>query len=312
MPPKNKNYDKKIFRLVRILNYLDKGKKVSTRELAEEFNVTPRTIQRDLELLNMAGFPIVSEGGRHFFVEGFALRKTMLSSEEASLLLLLYEIVDELGESFKRPFQSILRKTVYNSSLSPFYVKMPQGIKLSEDFPYLNNLEEAVTECRKIAISYFNHNRQVKTYVLRPLKILFFDGFWYLLALKEGTNWMLKFRLEKIKDVRLLDDYFEMPDNLNLMLDESVNIWFGEKQDKKVVLKVEKEVAEFFIKRRYFPYQKIIEKDKDGSLIVESRVSQYMEVLPTILGWIPFVTVIDPLNLKQEVKEIIMKYLQKM
>jgi len=311
MPSKNKNYDRKIFRLVRILNYLDRGKRVSTRQLAEEFNVTPRTIQRDLELLNMAGFPIMSEGGRHFFVEGFALRRTVLSSEEASLLLLLYEIADELGESFKRPFQSILRKTLYNSSLSPFYVKMPQGIKLTEDFPYLKELEESVSKSRKIGISYLTHNGKVKEYILKPLKILFFDGFWYLLSLKEGTNRMSKFRLEKIKEVRLLSDYFEVPENLKLMLDESVNIWFGEKRDKKVVLKVDKDVAEFFIKKKYFPRQKIIKRNRDDSLIVETRVSQYMEILPTILHWIPFIMVVSPKELKKEIKETVTSYLQK-
>ena len=55
---KNKNYDKKIFRLVSILNKLNGGGKVRSIELAEEFNVSIRSVQRDLDLLNLTGFPL--------------------------------------------------------------------------------------------------------------------------------------------------------------------------------------------------------------------------------------------------------------
>ncbi|MBU0896722.1 MAG: HTH domain-containing protein, partial [Candidatus Omnitrophica bacterium] len=57
---KNKSYDKKIFRLLFILNKLETRKKVSTSDLAKEFNVSLRTVQRDIELLSMAGFPLIS------------------------------------------------------------------------------------------------------------------------------------------------------------------------------------------------------------------------------------------------------------
>ena len=64
-----KSYDKRIFRLIYTLNKLDNGASVSTKELANEFNVSTRTIQRDIELLNMAGFPMMSvnKGKYNFF-----------------------------------------------------------------------------------------------------------------------------------------------------------------------------------------------------------------------------------------------------
>ena len=54
--PKNKDYDRRTFRLFYILNKLNNSKPVSTREFAEKFNVSLRTVQRDLEILNSAGF----------------------------------------------------------------------------------------------------------------------------------------------------------------------------------------------------------------------------------------------------------------
>ena len=53
---KNDSYDKKIFRLVYILNKLSNREKITTANLSHEFNVTVRTVQRDLELLSMTGF----------------------------------------------------------------------------------------------------------------------------------------------------------------------------------------------------------------------------------------------------------------
>ena len=72
MTTKNTSYDKKVFRLFFILNQLDSRKKISTGELAKEFNVSLRTVQRDIVLLNTTGFPIISlEKGYHSFMEGF-------------------------------------------------------------------------------------------------------------------------------------------------------------------------------------------------------------------------------------------------
>ena len=131
MSTKNKSYDKKIFRLFYILNRLDTSKDVTTRELSEEFDVTYRTVQRDLQLLNITGFPIVtSEKGHHSFLEGFSLKKMLLTKEES------------IGEK------------------------------------------------SKIALHYRTDKKE-GDYKVRPLKIVFYDGFWYLLSQVDNTDKLL-------------------------------------------------------------------------------------------------------------------------
>ena len=306
---KIKNYDRKIFRLLSILKKMDSNRSVSTGQLAEEFNVTKRTVQRDIELLDMVGFPIISSRGRHSFVEGFSLKKIMLFKEEASLLSLFYEVAKNMGNNFEEVFQGIFRKLLLKNKKSPFYIKIPQGIRLESNFPYLKELKYAIEECRKIKVVYETGTKELKTYYLKPLKIIFFDGFWYLLSQVEGKKWILKFRMERIREVNLLNDYFNPPENLKLILDKSVNIWFSEEQDKKIVLKISKEVANFFKEKNYFPYQKIVKRDKDGSLTVESKVSKYQEVIPTIMHWIPNIKVLSPPELKKNLQNTIKSYL---
>ena len=143
MPHKKKDYDKKIFRLLSVLNKLDAGKKASSRELAEEFNISLRTVQRDLELLNMAGFLLSSpEKGLHTFEQGFSLKKGSLTGEEASLLSFLYEISKSLGGRFEKSCHDIISKVTQQVYDSPFYAKIPRGTKITLNNPFTRSLRK--------------------------------------------------------------------------------------------------------------------------------------------------------------------------
>ena len=309
MSTKNTSYDKKVFRLFFILNQLDSRKRVSSAELAREFNVSLRTVQRDIVLLNTTGFPIISfEKGYHSFMEGFSLKKMMLTKEEASLLSFLHDISKSLGEKFEDSFSNILKKVVSKEQDSAFYVKLPEGSKISKDYPFIKDLEKAVKNNVKIELQYKTPEKE-GDYKICPLKIIFFDGFWYLLARVDGKEWIIKFRLENITNVVLLDEYFIPPKNLNTFLDQSVNIWFTEKRDKQVVLKVDKDAASYFKQQVYFPLQKITKENRDGSLRIETKICHNEEIIYTILRWIPHVHVIEPKYLKKEIKGKIVEYL---
>ena len=275
-------YRKQIFRVVSILNKLDSGKEISSIKLAEEFEVSLRTIQRDLDLLNNAGFPLsCPQRGMYVFVEGFSLKKAHLTGEEASLLSFLFDITKSLGKDFEKSCDGIIKKLIRQEYETPFYAKLPQGPMQKLESPFIKILENAVCDCKKIIIAY-EISGEIKKYNLCPLKIIFYDGFWYLLARKDGKEWVMKFRVDKIKDVAAQDEYFDPPENLQAMLDESVNIWFDEFKPSKVLLRVDKEVAHFFKQRTYFPRQEIKKENKDGSLTVEIQITNKMEFLPTV------------------------------
>jgi predicted DNA-binding transcriptional regulator YafY len=305
------DYDRKIFRLMYILNKLEKTGGIVTKELSDEFNVSLRTVQRDLELLDQTGFPIqpLEEKGRHAFMEGFSLKKAMLTKEEASLLSFLYEIAKSLGGNFKSSFNEILKKVLYKDYESAFYAKIPEGVKLDRDMPFVKELEEAIEERQRVEFYYLKDGKE-KWLRVDPLKIVFFDGFWYLVCRIPGKGWIIKLRLENIRKLKILDSHFTLPENIKTMLDESVSIWFDEKRDKKVVVRVDKEIAGFFKQKKYLPLQNIKKEDKDGSLIIESKVCQYMEAIPVILRWLPLVRVLEPKELEKEIGERVGGYLR--
>jgi predicted DNA-binding transcriptional regulator YafY len=309
---KGRHYDKKVFRLLYILNRLDAGKTLTTKDLATEFSVTRRTVQRDIELLNMTGFPVMeNDRSGYSFDEGFSLKRASLTKEEASLLSFLCDVSGALGGPFKDTFSSLLSKVMSDGdSASSFYVKVPAGIKLKGPLrKHSALLDEAIRSSHKVEVVYEVRGGEER-FRLCPLKIICFDGFWYLLARPDGKSLLIKLRIEKIRRVEILRDrYFSPPRNLKTVLDQSVNIRFSDSRNIKVRLDISAEASDYFKKRDYLPLQKITRELKDGSLKVESKISQFEEVLPIIFRWLPHVTVESPRSLREQVRKILKSYM---
>lgn len=292
-----------------ILNKLNGGGQVRTGEIAKEFNVSIRSVQRDIELLNQTQFPVVSlEKGVYSFMEGFSLKKMMLTNEEASLLAFFHEIADSLGKSFSESFRSLESKVLASEEDSPFYVKLPETQAQMKSFPFLKELEKAVTDSQKVMIKY-ETGKGIEEFKLCPLKLINFEGFWYLLAMPDGKRAFWKFRSEKIKGLEMLDENFDPPRSVKSVLDRSVNIWFNEQPGEKIVLEIDKASAHYFKKKIYFPDQRIMKTKKDGSIVLETHAN-FNEVIRTIMHWIPDVRVVSPKALDQRIKELLNAYLK--
>jgi predicted DNA-binding transcriptional regulator YafY len=302
-----KQYDSKIFRLMYILNKLDAGSQIATQDLAKEFNVSPRTVQRDIQLIDIAQFPLTTmEKGQYSFQKGFSLKKMMLTHEQASLLAFLGEIAQSLGMKFEESFKGIVNKVISPECDLPYYAKIPEGVKLKK-YSFLKDIETGIAEFRRVELYYLMEGKE-KWLKVDPLKIAFFDGFWYLVSRVGGKDWILKLRLDRIKNLTLTKEHFKIPSTLKAMLEQSVNVWFSEKRNKKITLKVDGEVAHFFKQKKYFPMQKIKKVQKNGSLIIECKACQYEEVIPTIMHWIPHIVVVEPKSLRKEIEKIVGDY----
>jgi len=105
-------YDKKTFRLMYILNRLVSKKPLKTQELADEFNVTQRTVQRDLGLLEALRYPIEKDRDGYRFEQGFSLSKVIISPEERILLSLFNRLSQKLGHPFFQIFRKFLNKVL--------------------------------------------------------------------------------------------------------------------------------------------------------------------------------------------------------
>ena len=138
-----------------------------------------------------------------------------------------------------------------------------------------------------------------------------YDGFWYLLGINAYKQ-VRKFRLDRILDAVNTDKSFKPTKNIQKILQESQNIWFGEKRDKKVAFWVPETFAPYFEKKAYFPLQKILKKQKNGDILVETRVANYREIIPTVLSWLEHITPVEPEEFKALIKDILNKAVQRL
>ena len=226
-----------------------------------------------------------------------------LTEQEASLLLVMQDIIAPLGGIFQRSLDSLRHKVLSAPEESPFYIKMPAGCKY-EETKITRVLEQGIRTHTEVLMSLAADTTRKLTYELKPLKIMNYDGFWYLLGINAYKQ-VRKFRLDRILDAVNTDKPFKITKNIQKLLAESHNIWFGEKRDKKVTFWVPVEFAEYFKKKAYFPLQKILKTRKNGDILVETCVSNYREIIPTVLSWLEHITLVGPEDFKQLIRQIL-------
>lgn len=300
-----KEMHNKLTRLLYELNALDKGQ-IRLKDMAAETGVAVRTIQRDMNDIQEADFPLWNpDPGVYAFTEGFSLERMKLSSAEASILVLMSDMASSLGGNFGHSF-AMLKNRLWMPQDNPFFIKMNSG-EMYKDTPITRTLEECVREREWVTVCY--KGGKMACYPVRPLKLMWVDGFWYLLALTDDDK-LLKFRLEKITSATAMNKPFKYNKNIDKILRESTNIWFEKDRPLSVQLEVSAECAHFFKQKNYFPLQKLEKELKDGRVVISCKAAKENEILPTILHWLPHIKVLSPATLHTRVKDVLNDYLR--
>ena len=299
------DYDTILTRLTHILSKLNDGEALSVKELAEEFNVNARTIQRDFNE-RLVSFPIYKEGRRWKMQEGFRVEKTK-SLEDEVVLDIIEKITEGIGGKFATKSQKLLSK-IKNEDFNPIYTKL--NIEdISEKFADIQLLEGAIKKKLEVKCSYDNEHHEIYSTTIQPLKIVNFEGFWYLLALREEI--LKKYYLKNISNVQVTQKSFTTDAKVETLLDDSISIWFSQESEPfEVKLYADSSCAKFF-KRRPLPTQTILSVESDGAMEFTLKITHEMEILPIVKYWIPHLFVMEPLWLKELIKKDLESYLSK-
>lgn len=301
-----KEMHNKLTRLLYELNALDTGS-IRLKNMAAETGVAVRTVQRDMNDIDEAGFPLRSpEPGVYEFMEGFSLERMKISSAEASILVLMSDVASSFGGNFSHTFALLKNRLMATPQENPFFIKMNQG-SMYQNTPITRILEDCVRQHEWVSICY--KGGKMPEYSVRPLKLMWMEGFWYLLALTTDDK-LLKFRLERISSAKALNKSFKYNKNIDKILKESTNVWFEKDRPLSITLEVSAECAKYFKNKVYFPLQKTEKDLKDGRVVISCKASKEEEILPTILHWLPHIKVISPVNLHKRVKEVLNDYLR--
>ena len=298
------DYDKILTRLTTILAKLNSGKSLSVKALAEEFNVSSKTIQRDFNE-RLTGFPIYQDGRKWKMQDDFKIEK-INSLQEQLVLDIIEKITEGIGGSLASTSHKLISR-LKNEDFNPIYTKL--NIEdISDKLEEIKNLELAIKNKNVIHCTYNNEVDKPQKEVLKPLKIVNYEGFWYLVALNQN-EYVRKLYLKQISTIKITDKKFTSNTKLEDMLENSINIWFQSDREPFEVKLYADEVAAKYFKRRPLPTQKIESINQDGSIEFNVTITYEMEITPIIKYWLPHLKVLEPLWVQEMIDEDLRVYL---
>lgn len=311
----------KIIRLLKIISLIELRQGASLKCLAEECDVSERTIYRDIATLSMGGMPIYFDNTTHryrFTEKVFLKPLTFALDEAAALLQCTQAFVKEaipLSQSLQRAQEKILACLPADRQRKVDEMRNVIDIKVT-NYPYrvctdtFSCIEQAVHEKRRLKVKYYTKSTEDLTErFLDPYIITFRGKAWYLVAYCHLRCAVKLFRIDRVKEISILPDTFAVPRNFSAAayFDGS---WFIEQgEPMKVKLRFLPEAAKWIRDGQYHQSQRIIEED-GGSLVFEVTVNGSREITKWILSFGPDVEVLEPDTLRQEVAALIKEALR--
>ncbi|MEA3552935.1 MAG: WYL domain-containing transcriptional regulator [Campylobacterota bacterium] len=301
------DYDKILTRLTTILKRLNDGEALSIKDLAEEFNVSTRTIQRDFNE-RLISFPITQINKKWQMEDGFKIEKSA-DVEDSVVLDIIEKITEGIGGKFATKSNKLLGK-IKNKEYNPIYTKL--NIEdISDKLKEIQLLESAIKE-KKIVSCNYKLADKVYDLSLKPLKIANYEGFWYLISLDSRNDRLKKYYLKDITNIKVTDDIFITDTKLDRLLEKSISVWFQKDVEPFAVKLFANEIATKFFKRRPIPTQSIESLSEDGTMEFIVKITHEMEILPIVKYWIPHLQVIEPSWIRDIIKDDLEKYLSEL
>ncbi|MCM3340642.1 YafY family transcriptional regulator [Paenibacillus sp. MER TA 81-3] len=203
----------KIDRLISIIGVLTNKERVTIQELADKFEVTKRTIFRDLDTLNMAGIPIVSfpgVGGGISVAEGYKVNRSILS--EADMKNLYVGLHGLRSIESEGSIQYLINKLLpKDESLilaeSDIIIDLSSWFEESEMQKKVKQLHTAIANRQCVEMDYITKRAQSKR-VVEPHKLVFKQSYWYLYGFCLEKHDFRLFKLSRILSFEVLDSTF--------------------------------------------------------------------------------------------------------
>lgn len=204
----------KIDRLIGILMMLINKEKVTARQLSEYFEVSLRTIQRDMDTLMMAGIPLYADvgiNGGYQLLDSFKLERGFLNKKEAGILFTFLKGLEGVTpysevESIYHKFASLDQRDMESSRL---VVKVYSDDDSNTFKTHLSILSKAAMEQQKVQMTYYDVNLNQTQRVLCSYTLALLGTTWYVYGFCELRSDFRMFKLSRIADCQIIDESFE-------------------------------------------------------------------------------------------------------
>jgi len=304
------------WRIIQLLISYRMGK--SAADLADELEYGVRTVYRDLEAIQGAGFPIYNER-----LEGKSLWSVLDTVKHQ--IPIPFTLTELMALYFSSDMLKVFRNTAFYDSLESLFKKIkttlpPESIKYLKNVeqtlqvglkPYkeyskfkeiINRVNEAAINKKPIEIVYYTQSRKKESKrKIDPYRIWFFNGTFYMIGLCHVRNEVRIFALDRIKMLSQTEESFEIPEDFDLedFMSPSFGVFQGE--PTKVKIWFSADIAGYIKEKVWHESQEIHSQD-DGSIIFEAEVAGTDEIKFWVMSWGSQAEVLAPKILRDEIR----------
>ena len=304
----------RIDRLHAILTHLQSKKKVTAQEMADRFNISLRTVYRDVKALDESGVPVIGEAGSGYTImEGYRLPPVMFTQEEASALLLGAKLAEQFTDgSIKRHFHAALFKikAVLRSPDKEYVDSLTEHIEILSRFPtdndspqqYLSVLQQAVVHKKIVQLHYRSNAREeVTRRRVEPIGLLHYGNAWHLIGWCHLRTDYRDFRLTRMLGIILEDATFD-PGTHPSIKEYIETLRAGADLQEAIVL-VDKRIVKYLQEQKYLNGF-VSEEDLGDFTRMKFLTSSFPYFARWLLMYTDAIRVDSPELLKTEIKEL--------
>ena len=306
----------RIDRLTAILIHLQTKRVVKAEEIADRFEMSLRTVYRDVKALMEAGVPIGSEAGKgYFIVDGYHLPPVMFTQDEASAMMMAGKLVERMtDQSVRVAFNCALLKikSVLNEAQKDHLESLQDHIEVlrphmnlpAQSGNYLTDLQKAVGGKQVIHLDYFSSNQNELTQrVVEPIGLFYYSAAWHLIAWCRLRNGFRDFRCDRIKELKLTDTIFE-PRSISTMQEYFNSLHQANAGMRELTVLFEKKEAAYVNNsKHYFGF--VSEEEADGQVRMKFLTADMKLMARWLISYGRGIEIESPDELKGIIREIV-------
>lgn len=301
----------RIDRLSAILIQLQSRKTVRAQDIAERYDISLRTVYRDVRSLEEAGIPVIGEAGVGYsLVEGYRLPPVMFTRDEATSFLTAEKLVSSLtdaanGNSYTMALDKI--RAVLKTSDKDYLEHIDNRIEVvkSNRLPGLGKQDNrmqlilnAIAAKHVMSLTYFVYYRQEETKrLVEPVGVFYLDNYWHLIAWCHERKAYRDFRFDRIVDICATEQSF---DDRHPSLKACLNEQYKEMKLHDVKILVDHEPSLHLGEQKY--YQGFVSERKTDDGVEMQFLSMWLDGFARwFMSFADSATIIEPPGLAKEV-----------
>ena len=312
----------RIDRISAILIMLQTKRIIKAEEIARRFEISKRTVYRDIRALEEAGVPIGAEAGvGYYLTEGYHIPPVMFTKSEASSMLTAEKLVEKFTDhSVEKNFKSALDKIKsvlpisdkdFLEMLAPHIAILQHYADTDTDFPnnFLSDIQHALATKKVVKLDYFAvySGELTEGRLVEPIGACYYGFAWHLIGYCRLRNDYRDFRIDRMKNLSVTDEKFSSANRMPLH--EFLQGLYQSNNLEPVVIRFDKSIISFVEKPKYY-YGYVDETDLGNQVEMYFMIDSMEYMARWIIMHGSKAEIISPSKLKDNIRALALELYQ--